>query len=46
MTVIIEIKNIGGIWYVNGKRLGHDELTHAEMQALDNFYKELKNINP
>ena len=38
----INIKNIGGIFYINGKRLGHDTLTPEELQALDEFIREYK----
>ena len=38
----INIQNIGGIFYINGKRLGHDTLTPEEIQALDEFIREYK----
>lgn len=38
----ILIKNIGGAWYINGKRLGHDVLTFAENQALNEFFVQYK----
>lgn len=38
----ISIQNIGGIWYVNGKRLGYDSLSPAEVSAINEFIKELK----
>ena len=38
----INIQNIGGIFYINGKRLGHDTLTTEELQALDEFIREYK----
>lgn len=38
----VKIENIGGIFYVNGKRLGHDLLTKCEKDALNNFIKEYK----
>ena len=38
----INIQNIGGIFYINGKRLGHDTLTPEELQALDEFIREYK----
>jgi len=38
----IEIKQIGGVWYVNNKRLGHEELTFAETQALNEFFVQYK----
>ena len=40
----INIKNIGGIFYINGKRLGHDTLTPGELQALDEFIREYKQL--
>ncbi|MDF2931260.1 MAG: hypothetical protein K0R36_591 [Chryseobacterium sp.] len=45
----IRIENIGGIWYCNGKRLGYDILSHAEITAINEFMKEFKdtqNQNP
>ena len=38
----INIQNIGGIFYINGKRLGYDTLTPEELQALDEFISENK----
>ena len=38
----INIQNIGGIFYINGKRLGYDTLTPEELQALDEFIREYK----
>jgi len=38
----IRIENIGGVWYVNGKRLGYDILTLAELSAINEFIKEVK----
>lgn len=38
----IRIENVGGIWYVNAKRLGYDILSHAEITALNEFIKEFK----
>ena len=38
----INIQNIGGIFYINGKRLGHDTLLPEELQALDEFMREYK----
>lgn len=38
----INIQNIGGIFYINGKRLGHDTLLPEELQALDEFIREYK----
>lgn len=40
--VTIRIENIGGIFYVNGKRLGYDTLTEMEIQMLNEFFKEFK----
>ena len=40
----INIKNIGGIFYINGKRLGYDTLLPEELQALDEFIREYKQI--
>lgn len=40
MKVVIE--NIGGIFYINGKRLGHDILSEAEKNFLNEFIKEIK----
>lgn len=40
MKVVIE--NIGGIFYINGKRLGHDTLSEAENNFLNEFIKEIK----
>ena len=41
-VISVEIKNIGGIHYINGKRLGHDLLSDLEMQVLNDFIKEYK----
>lgn len=41
-TLIVEIVFDHGIFYVNGKRLGHDLLTDTEKVALNNFIKEYK----
>ena len=38
----INIQNIGGIFYINGKRLGHDILSEAEKRAINEFIKEYK----
>lgn len=38
----INIQNIGGLWYVNGKRLGYDSLSPAEISAINEFIKEIK----
>lgn len=39
------IKNDAGAYYVNGKRLGHDELTELEMKVLNEFIKGSKQSN-
>ena len=42
-TVVSEkIENIGGVFYINGKRLGHDILSDLEKQVLNEFIKEYK----
>ena len=41
----VEIVNDAGAYYVNGKRLGHDELTELELEELNNFIKEFKKLN-
>ena len=38
----IKIENIGGIWYVNYKRLGIYFITEAEYMAINEFIKEFK----
>jgi len=42
----IKVENIGGIWYVNHKRLGIDFITEAEYMAVKEFInlKKRKNI--
>lgn len=40
--VKVKIENIGGIFYINGKRLGHDNLSELEKQVLNEFIKEYK----
>lgn len=40
--MIIEIKNEQGIFYINGKRLGHNILSEEERQELNKFIKEYK----
>lgn len=40
--ISIEIKNVGGVFYINGKRLGHEQLLPEELQAMDEFIKEYK----
>ena len=40
----IEIKNVSGIFFINGKRLGHDKLLPEELQALDEFIREYKSL--
>lgn len=44
MAMNIRIENIGGIWYCNGKRLGYDSLTPAEFSAINEFIKEIKDL--
>lgn len=41
-TTIVKIKNVQGIFYINGKRLGHDILSDLEKQVLNEFIKEYK----
>ena len=41
-TVTVKIENIQGIYYINGKRLGHDILSDLEKQILNDFIKEYK----
>ena len=45
MKVTITIENIGGIFFINSKRLGHDILSDAEKNALNEFIKEYKHQN-
>lgn len=40
MKIVIE--NKGGIFFVNGKRLGHDILSDAEKICINEFIKEKK----
>jgi hypothetical protein len=40
--VTVIIKNVGGIFYINDKRLGHDQLSDHELQMLSEFIKEFK----
>lgn len=40
--VTVKIENIGGVFYINGKRLGHDILSDLEKQVLNEFIKEYK----
>lgn len=40
MTVVIE--RIDGIYYINGKRLGHEPLSEAETNFLNDFIREQK----
>lgn len=40
--VTVSIQNVGGIYYINGKRLGHDTLTEMEIMMLNEFIKEYK----
>ena len=41
-VVSVKIENIGGIYYINGKRLGHDPLSDLERQILNEFIKDYK----
>ena len=41
-VVSVKIENIGGVFYINGKRLGHDILSDLEKQVLNEFIKEYK----
>lgn len=43
MKVTVIIENVGGVWYINHKRLGHDRLSEMEITALNEFIKEYKN---
>lgn len=40
----IRIENVSRIWYINGKRLGYDSLTPAEFSAINEFIKEIKDL--
>lgn len=40
MKVVID--RIDGIYYINGKRLGHEPLSEAEINFLNDFFKEQK----
>ena len=42
MRFLISIENIGGVFYINGKRLGHDDLSEAEKNFINEFFKEFK----
>lgn len=44
MKVTIIIENVGGIFYINHKRLGHDKLSDMEKTALNEFIKEYKEV--
>lgn len=39
---VVTIVNIQGIFYINGKRLGHDILSELEIETLNKFIKEYK----
>jgi len=41
--LVIEIKNTGGKWLINGKQ--YAECTSAEKQYFDQFTKHMKNGN-
>ncbi|MCC3214990.1 hypothetical protein LIV57_06870 [Chryseobacterium sp. X308] len=45
MKVTVIIENVGGVFYVNHKRLGHDPLSEMETTALNEFIKEFKQSN-
>lgn len=45
MKVTVIIENVGGVFYVNHKRLGHDKLSEMETTALNEFIKEFKQSN-
>ncbi|WP_157844189.1 hypothetical protein [Chryseobacterium sp. Leaf180] len=40
----IRIENISGIWYFNAKRIGYDMITPAELSAVNEFIKEIKDL--
>lgn len=42
MKVTVIIENVGGVFFVNHKRLGHDKLSDMETTALNEFIKEYK----
>lgn len=42
MKVTVIIENVGGVFFVNHKRLGHDKLSDMEKVALNEFIKEYK----
>jgi hypothetical protein len=44
MKITVTIENIGGIFYINGKRLGTDELTRMETIAINEFIREYKEL--
>ncbi len=44
MKVTVTIENIGGIFYINGKRLGTDQLSQMETVAINEFIKEYKEL--
>lgn len=39
---VVTIVNIQGIFYINGKRLGHDILSELEEATLNDFIKKYK----
>ncbi|GEJ46062.1 hypothetical protein [Chryseobacterium sp. ON_d1] len=45
MKVTVIIENVGGVFYVNHKRLGHEPLSEMETTALNEFIKEFKQSN-
>ena len=42
--ITIRIEKVGGIFYINGKRLGFDQLSEFETSVLNDFIKELKSM--
>lgn len=42
MKIRITIENIQGVFLINGKRLGHEELSEKEKNALNEFIKKYK----
>lgn len=40
--MIVRIENIGGIWYVNNKRLGRDVLDKIEIESVNEFFAQWK----
>ena len=42
LNKVVTIVNIQGIFYINGKRLGHDVLSDPEIITLNEFIKKYK----